>query len=224
MPKILVIEDQPNLLRSISRALAEAGFDAVSAASLTSAQGLLAPNIDLVILDLMLPDGNGLDWLSELKATGNRTAVLVLTARDSINDRVAGLDAGADDYMVKPFAMAELLARIRMLLRRGAREPNAVISFGDLQVDLLSRTVKRGKQTLDLQNRQVELLVVLMKHANQIVTREMIAQAVWKENTATWTNVIAVNINQLRKKLEIPGRPAILHTIRGKGYLLGDAP
>ncbi|HQZ64320.1 MAG TPA: response regulator transcription factor [Planctomycetaceae bacterium] len=224
MQRILVIEDQPNLLRSIVRTLDESGFGTLAADSLKSARKLLSQDVDLVILDLMLPDGNGLEWLSELRAISKRPPVLVVTARDAIEDRVAGLDAGADDYLVKPFAIEELLARIRMLLRREQGDSNPFVALGDLRIDLVSRTAVRGNQRLDLQNRQLELLIYLVRNANQIVTREMIAKSVWKEDTATWTNVIAVHVNQLRKKLEIPGQPAILHTIRGQGYLLGDAP
>ncbi len=224
MPRILVIEDQPNLLRSIARTLQESGFDVQMAGSLQAARPLISPDVDVVILDLMLPDGNGLELLAELRAVSRRPPVLVLTARDAVSDRVAGLDAGADDYLVKPFAFDELLARIRVLLRRDDSERKTVLALGDLHVDLLSRTARRGSHELDLQNRQFELLVFLMRHANQVVTRETLAEAVWKEETATWTNVIAVHINQLRKKLEISGQPPILHTIRGQGYLLGDAP
>ena len=142
-----------------------------------------------------------------------------------ISDRVAGLDAGADDYLVKPFAFDELLARIRVLLRREQqRIEDGAFAWATCTLIFLRRTARRGEHELDLQSRQFELLVFLMKHANQIVTREMIAEAVWKEETATWTNVIAAHIYQLRKKLEFPGHPPILHTIRGQGYLLGDAP
>ncbi len=224
MHRILVIEDQPHLLRSVSRSLMESGFDALQANSLRSAEHLLTPEVDLIVLDLMLPDGNGLHWLLKLRAINRHPPVLVVTARDAIKDRVAGLDAGADDYLVKPFAMDELLARIRMLLRREHADFSRMVTYGDLQVDLVSRTVSRGGQVLELQNRQIELLVFLMRNANQVVTREMIAGSVWKEDTATWTNVISVHINQLRKKLDANGRPTILHTIRGQGYLLGDIP
>jgi DNA-binding response OmpR family regulator len=224
MPRILVIEDQPHLLRSIARTLEESGFEVLAADTLKAARSQMSPDIDLVILDLMLPDGYGLDWLSELRMAGSRPPVLVLTARDAIKDRVAGLDAGADDYLVKPFAVDELLARIRVLLRRESGARPTVLTLGDLRVDLLTRTAIRGRERLDLQNRQFELLVFLLKNANRVVSREMIARAVWKEETATWTNVIQVHINQLRKKLERPGEPALLHTIRGEGYMLGDAP
>lgn len=224
MPQILVIEDQKNLLRSVTQTLREAGFDVEGTETLESATQLMSAVVDLVVLDLMLPDGSGLDWLTKLRTVGNKTPVLVLTARDSIEDRVFGLDAGADDYLVKPFSLDELMARIRALLRRDAHASRTLLSFGDLTVDLVSRTAHRGGELLSLQNRQLELLAYLMSHGNQVVTRGMIARDVWKEPTATWTNVIEVQINQLRKKLEQSGRPAILHTVRGQGYLLGENP
>jgi DNA-binding response OmpR family regulator len=149
---------------------------------------------------------------------------LILTARDAVEDRVAGLDTGADDYLIKPFSLEELVARVRALVRREQRTHSTVLHYGDLTANLMSRTATRAGEQLLLQNRQFELLVYLMKHVNEIVTREMIARDVWKEPTATWTNVIEVQINQLRKKLEIYGRPAILHTLRNKGYVLGDSP
>ncbi|WP_339733606.1 response regulator transcription factor [uncultured Gimesia sp.] len=224
MSRILVVEDQANLLRSIMRALSESGFKPEAAETLSRATSLMSSNIDLIVLDLMLPDGSGLECLREFRAAGNKTPVLILTARDSIEDRVAGLDIGADDYLVKPFALDELLARIRALLRRDAQTNEREFSFRDLTVNLVSRTVRRGERSISLQNRQLELLAYLISHANQIVTREMIARDVWKESTATWTNVIEVQINQLRKKIEEPGQTSILHTVRGQGYLLGDTP
>jgi len=224
MARILVVEDQKNLLRSLSRGLRESGFVPSVAETIESAKRVMSPEINLVVLDLMLPDGSGLDWLAALRAAGDRTPVLVLTARDSIEDRVTGLDKGADDYLVKPFALDELLARIRALLRRETTERKTALSLGDLTVDLVSRTASRGSNPISLQNRQLELLAYLISHANQVVTREMLARDVWKESTATWTNVIEVQINQLRKKLEQPGEPIMLHTVRGQGYLLGDAP
>lgn len=224
MPQILVVEDQTNLLRSILRTLNEAGFQTESAETLTAATRLMSSHKDLVVLDLMLPDGSGLEWLKTLRAAGNRMPVLILTARDSIEDRVAGLDTGADDYLVKPFALDELLARIRALLRRDTRGTEREYSFRDLTVDLVARTVFRGSRAITMQNRQLELLAYLISHANQVVTRDMIARDVWKESTATWTNVIEVQINQLRKKIEEPDLPGLLHTVRGEGYILGDPP
>ncbi|HAW27374.1 MAG TPA: DNA-binding response regulator [Planctomycetaceae bacterium] len=224
MSQILVVEDQTNLLRSILRTLNEAGFQTESAETLLDATRLMSSRLDLVVLDLMLPDGSGLEWLKMLRAAGNQIPVLILTARDSIEDRVAGLDTGADDYLVKPFALDELLARIRALLRRDTRGTEREFSFRDLTVDPVARTVFRGSRSITMQNRQLELLAYLISHANQIVTRDMIARDVWKESTATWTNVIEVQINQLRKKIEEPDLPGLLHTVRGEGYVLGDPP
>tara|TARA_R110002167_G_scaffold220633_3_gene425267 strand:- start:8858 stop:9532 length:675 start_codon:yes stop_codon:yes gene_type:complete len=224
MSQILVVEDQTNLLRSILRTLNEAGFQTESAETLLDATRLMSSRLDLVVLDLMLPDGSGLEWLKMLRAAGNQIPVLILTARDSIEDRVAGLDTGADDYLVKPFALDELLARIRALLRRDTRGTEREFSFRDLTVDPVARTVFRGSRSITMQNRQLELLAYLISHANQIVTRDMIARDVWKESTATWTNVIEVQINQLRKKIEEPYLPGLLHTVRGEGYVLGDPP
>ena len=224
MPQILVVEDQTNLLRSIVRALNEAGYQAEPAESLSQASRQMNADVDLVILDLMLPDGSGLNWLQALRETGSRTPVLILTARDSIEDRVTGLDMGADDYLVKPFALDELLARIRALLRREKNPVEQIVTWQDLTVNLLPRTVERAGRSIDLQNRQLELLAYLMSHADQVVSREMIARDVWKEPTATWTNVIEVQINQLRKKIEAPDQAPILHTIRGEGYRLGEQP
>lgn len=224
MHQILVVEDQKNLQRSLLQSLQEAGWSCKAAGSLSLATQSLDPSIDLIVLDIMLPDGSGLDWLAQLRASDNRTPVLILTARDAIEDRVAGLDTGADDYLIKPFSLQELIARVRALLRRDERTNTMLLRYSNLTVDLVSRTVTRGNEMLMLQNRQFELLAYLMQHVNSIVTREMIAREVWKESTATWTNVIEVQINQLRKKLEQSGRPAILHTVRGQGYLLGENP
>ncbi|WP_459556811.1 response regulator transcription factor [Lacunimicrobium album] len=224
MSRILIIEDQKNLLRSLTKTLQESGFEVIGADTLQSAREAIQRGIDAIILDVMLPDGSGLDLLQELRRLGSRTPVLILTARDSIEDRVAGLDMGADDYLVKPFALDELLARVRVLLRREAKPDRTQISYHDLRIDLVSRTVYVGHQQILLQNRQIELLAYLMSSANKVVTREMISRDVWKEETATWTNVIEVQINQLRKKLEQAGRSEILHTVRGQGYVLGDLP
>jgi DNA-binding response OmpR family regulator len=226
MSRVLVVEDQPNLLRSIVSATTEAGFVVVGASTLAETTEHIKTTLDLIILDIMLPDGSGLEWLKGLRSENNDVPVLLLTARDSIEDRVKGLDCGADDYLIKPFSIDELLARVRALLRRRLPEPRSdihVLQIQDIQVDLMSRTVLRGGRSIELQPRQFELLVFLMQNQNQIVTREMIAANVWKQPDATWTNVIEVHINHLRKKLELPGCAPILQTVRGKGYRLGDA-
>lgn len=224
MARVVVIEDQVNLLRSITQAFTEANFDAVPAKSLRVAADACCEEADLVVLDLMLPDGSGLDWLREYRAAGNRSYVLILTARDSIDDRVQGLDAGADDYLIKPFALCELMARARAMIRREERSRWTTLAVADLKLDLLARTVVRCGVEIEVPQRQLDLLAFLMRHANSVVTRQMLAEHVWKDSSATWTNVIEVHINQLRKKLEFPGQPVLLHTVRGKGYLLGDKP
>lgn len=224
MAHILVIEDHLSLLRSITASLQESGWEVDGVATLAAAESQLDSSVDLIILDLTLPDGSGIDWLTRLRSFGVNTCVLILTARDAVEDRVTGLDAGADDYLVKPFALNELLARVRAILRRDtAQEPHS-LSIQNLSIDLVNRKAVRAGRLLSLQNRQFELLAYLLKFPNQIVTREMIARDVWKEQTATWTNVIEVQINQLRKQLDLPGETPLLHTVRNQGYVLGEVP
>jgi two-component system copper resistance phosphate regulon response regulator CusR len=224
MTRVLVVEDQRSLLRNLERGLEEEGYEVVPAASIGEARGALARHPDLIVLDLMLPDGSGIDLLRQFRGQGIWQPILVLTARDSVDDRVEGLDAGADDYLVKPFSFNELLARLRALLRRRSLERQAVLCVEGLEIDLLRRVASRDGRALELSNRQFELLTYLMQNAHAVVTREMIARDVWKESTATWTNVIEVHIAQLRRKIERPDLPTILHTVRGQGYQLGSSP
>lgn len=224
MSLILVVEDEPRLLTSIVRTLQESGYATLQAETLSEARKKFSEEVDLVLLDLMLPDGSGIDWMTRLREENDATPVLVLTARDAVEDRVVGLDAGADDYLVKPFAWDELLARVRVILRRGPRPELTQLAFGPITVDLINRQAQLNGVPLNLQNRQLEILVYLMKHGNQVVTREMLARDVWHEPTTTWTNVIQVHINHLRKELEANGQLPILHTVRGQGYVLGDLP
>jgi DNA-binding response OmpR family regulator len=224
MTRILVVEDQRSLLRNLVRGLGEEGYDVVPAASVNEAREALARQPDVLILDVMLPDGSGVDFLRQLRNEGFGQPILVLTARDSVDDRVNGLDAGADDYLVKPFSFNELLARLRAVLRRGSLEQQAILRVEGLEIDRLKRVARRNGVTLDISNRQFELLSYLTQHAHTVVSREMIARDVWRESTATWTNVIEVHIAQLRRKIERPDWPQILHTVRGQGYLLGKSP
>lgn len=227
MAGVLVIEDQPNLRRSITVALREAGYAVEAAADLSQATEMLNCHPELVLLDIMLPDGSGLDWLKTIRSNDLQIPVLVVTARDSIEDRVQGLDSGADDYLVKPFSIDEMLARVRALLRRGRAgnaQDLASVSFHDLHANLVERSARRGNRPLDLTPRQFDLLVFFIRNGNRTVSREEIAEHVWKQSEATWTNVIEVQINQLRKKLELPELPTILHTVRGCGYRLGETP
>lgn len=221
MAKVLIIEDQPHLLRSLLQAVQEAGLEAAGTDSLARASELCRSGFDLIVLDLMLPDGNGLEWLKQLRASGQRTLVLVLTARDTVEDRIAGLDSGADDYLVKPFALNELLARIRALLRRDQSTAGMILTVADVRLDLLNRTVYRGSVRIDVPQKQFELLLCLMRQPGQILSRQEIAETVWNNPAATWTNVIEVQINQLRRRLHLEGLPAVLYTVRGKGYQIG---
>jgi DNA-binding response OmpR family regulator len=157
-----------------------------------------------------------------LRRAGQTTPVLILTARDAIEDRVLGLDAGADDYLVKPFALAELLARIRVLLRRGRAEQSTSLHAADLEMDLVRRRVSRGGVEINLTQREFEVLEYLLRHKNAAVTRDMLGRDVWKEPSYALTNVIDVYVTLLRRKVERPDRPPLLHTIRGVGYSLRD--
>jgi two-component system OmpR family response regulator len=223
MPRLLVVEDQKKLLSSLRSGLHEEGYDVVTAA--TGEQGYYAATtepIDAVVLDLMLPGRDGLRVLRDLRANGFTRPVLILTARDTVDDRVLGLDSGADDYLVKPFAFAELLARLRALLRRDVSGRELVLRADDLEVDLLARRVVRSGFELDLTKREYELLEYLLRHKNAAVTREMIARDVWKEVSGAPTNTIDVYVTMLRKKVERNGARQLIHTVRGVGYALRD--
>ena len=223
MPLLLVVEDQKRLLSSLQRGLEEKGYEVITAT--TGEQGYYAATtqaIDAMILDLMLPGRDGIRVLRDLRANGFTRPVLILTARDTVDDRVLGLDSGADDYLIKPFAFAELLARLRALLRRDFSGRELVLRADDLEVDLLARRVVRDGVELDLTKREYELLEYLLRHKNSVVTREMIAREVWKEVTGIPTNAIDVYVTLLRKKIERPGSRQLVHTLRGVGYALRD--
>jgi DNA-binding response OmpR family regulator len=221
--RILIIEDERKLLRSLERGLREEGYEVVAAASGETGYGLaVAQPFDCIVLDLMLPGRDGLHVLSDLRQAGHTTPVIILTARDTVEDRVTGLDGGADDYLVKPFAFAELLARLRVLLRRGRGERETILKADDLEMDLLQRRVVRGGLELSLTQREFELLEYLLRHKNSTVTRDMLGRDVWKEPGHALTNVIDVYVNFLRRKLEKLGKRPLIHTVRGVGYSLRD--
>lgn len=223
MPQLLIVEDQKKLLSSLQRGLEEKGYEVITAA--TGEQGYYAATtepIDAMILDLMLPGRDGIRVLRDLRSHGFTRPVLILTARDAIEDKVLGLDSGADDYLVKPFAFAELLARLRALLRREVSSRDLFLRAEDLEVDLLARRVVRDGVELDLTKREYELLEYLLRHKNSVVTREMISRDVWKEVTGVPTNAIDVYVTLLRKKVERPGSRQLIHTLRGVGYSLRD--
>lgn len=223
--RILVVEDEAKVARALKEGLEREHYE-VSLAR-TGEEGFYRANaesFDLVILDLMLPGRDGLEILETLRKRNVQTPVLILTARDALSDRVEGLDAGADDYLVKPFAFPELLARIRALLRRGRAEMVLRFKVADLELDLVTRKVTRSRQPLDLTAREFELLEYLLRHQGQIVSREMLSRDVWKE-TARATpldNVIDVHIARLRRKVDDPFPNKLIHTVRGVGFVLRE--
>ena len=225
MTYVLIIEDQDKLRRNLQQILEQNGY-AVSAVGSGEEGHQLATTqpFDAVILDLNLPGRDGLHILADLRAGGFAKPVLILTARDSIDDRVTALDAGADDYVIKPFAHAELLARLRALFRRGQASAELVLRCGDLQMELLSRRVVRRGVEIILGQRDYELLEYLLRNKNMNVTREMLARDVWREPAGVLTNAIDVSVNSLRKKVELPGTSPLIRTVRGVGYSIRDQP
>lgn len=221
MSRVLIIEDQPKLLRSLQQGLHEAGFDVVTAetgdAGFDLAQSV---GVDVIILDWMLPGRDGLQLVKDLREAKCRCPVLMLTARGELQDRVSGLNAGADDYVVKPFEFAELLARLQALIRRTTEGRQLVLRVDDLELDLLTRRVVRSGKELDLSRREFELLEFLVRHRGEVVPRETLAREVWKEPLVL-TNIIDVYVRMLRKKLDRAGLAPLIRTVRGAGYMLG---
>jgi two-component system copper resistance phosphate regulon response regulator CusR len=225
MAKVLVVEDQQRHLDSLRRGLESEGYEVATAC--TGEDGLAQAtggDIDAIVLDLMLPGRDGLSIVRELRSSGFTKPILILTARDAVEDRVQGLNEGADDYLVKPFAFAEFLARLHALLRRNFSSRELVLRAGDLEMDLLNRRVNRTGAELELTGREYELLEYLLRNKNKVVTRDMIALDVWKEKTGAMTRIIDVYINALRKKVDRIGRPALIQTVRGVGYTLRESP
>jgi two-component system, OmpR family, copper resistance phosphate regulon response regulator CusR len=225
--RILVIEDEPKVARALTAGLERAGYQPVHAA--TGEDGFFlatSQTFDLILLDVMLPGRDGLQILQALRGQGVKTPVLVLTARDTVEDRVQGLDRGADDYLVKPFAFPELLARIRARLRSGRPEEALRLGVADLEMDLVTRRVRRGEQPIDLTVREFELLEYLLRHPGQVVSREMLARDVWKEpaRATPLDNVIDVNIARLRKKVDQGFSARLIHTVRGVGFAVREGP
>lgn len=223
--RLLVIEDEAKVARALKEGLEGEHYEVVVATS--GEEGFFRANaevFDLVVLDLMLPGRDGIEVLTTLRQRGVQTPVLILTAKDAVEDRVLGLDSGADDYLVKPFAFPELLARIRALLRRGRIDQALRFKVGDLEMDLVTRKVTRGEQTLELTAREFELLEYLLRHQNQQVSREMLAHDVWKEPTRATPldNVIDVHIARLRKKVDQDFPFKLIHTVRGIGFILRE--
>jgi DNA-binding response OmpR family regulator len=221
--RILVVEDEPKVAKAIQEGLERSSYS-VSVAH-TGEDGFFlmgSEHFELIILDVMLPGRNGLEVLSAIRRQGNKIPVLLLTAKDSIEDRVLGLDAGADDYLVKPFAFPELQARVRALLRRGKLETSTTLTVDDLEMDVVARQVKRGRRSIELTAKEFELLEYLLRHSGQIVSREMLARDVWKEpeRHTPLDNVIDVLMVRLRRKVNDGFGTKLLHTVRGMGFVL----
>jgi heavy metal response regulator len=221
--RLLVVEDEPKLARFIQRGLTEESFAVdVARDGEEALERATRTAYDLVILDLMLPRMDGFAVCRALRAQGSDTPILILSARGVVQDRVKGLELGADDYLTKPFAFSELTARVRSLLRR--RQPAALLtlSVADLTLDPMTRIVKRGARRVELTQKEFALLEHLMRQAGQVVSRTMIAEHVWGFNWDRMTNVIDVYVNRLRQKLEESGEPRLIHAVRGAGYTIRE--
>jgi DNA-binding response OmpR family regulator len=223
--RVLVVEDEMKVANALREGLEGEKFEVI--VERTGEGAFFRVNtesFDIILLDLTLPGRDGLEILQALRQRGVKTPVLVLTARDSLQDRVTGLDAGADDYLVKPFAFAELLARIRALVRRGRVAETPRLSVGDLEMDLVTRKVTRNTQPVELTVREFELLEYLLRYHGQVVSRETLARDVWKETARTTPldNVIDVHIARLRRKVDLEHAVKLIHTVRGVGFMLRE--
>ena len=223
--KILVIEDEKKVALALKEGLESEHYDVQVA--LAGEEGfylLCSREFDLVVLDLMLPGRDGMEILRTLRKSNAQTPVLILTARDALEDKILGLDLGADDYLVKPFAFPELTARIRALLRRGRVDEALKLKLADLEMDLTKRAVVRDKQDIPLTSMEFEILEYLLRNQGHVVTREMLARQVWKETerATPLDNVIDVHIGRVRKKIDGPFRRKLLHTVRGVGFILSE--
>jgi DNA-binding response OmpR family regulator len=222
--RVLIVEDEKKVASFIKKGLQQEGYAADAVYNGAEAcQNALLLDYDLVVLDLMLPEKSGLEVLREIRAKKPNLPVLVLTAKGAVDDKVAGLDAGADDYLIKPFAFAELSARIRALLRRGSQE-NTKLKLADLEMDTASRQVRRGGQAVDLKLKEYALLEFLLRNVHRPVTRTMIVEHVWDIHFDSISNVVDVHINSLRNKIDKGYPRPLIHTVRGVGYMLSDRP
>ncbi|MGH2872577.1 MAG: response regulator transcription factor [Solirubrobacteraceae bacterium] len=223
MPNVVLIEDEPGIVDFVDRGLRALGFDVRTAFDGDAGLELaLGDNVDLVLLDLMLPGRDGLDVLAQLTNQRPGLPVIVLTARGELDDRVVGLDAGAADYVVKPFALAELEARIRAHLRTARRAPATVLRRGEIELHLLTRSAWSHGEPVRLTNTEFDLLAHLMTHPGQVLSRPQLLRAVWGYDHDPGTNVVDVYIGYLRRKLAVDGRPAPIRTVRSRGYRLED--
>jgi two-component system, OmpR family, response regulator MprA len=222
--RILVVDDEPAVREAVDRALRLEGYETELAADGAQALEALADRAhDALVLDVLMPHVDGLEVCRRLRAAGDQTPVLVLTARDAVPDRVRGLDAGADDYLVKPFALEELLARLRALLRRSpGGDQGETLRFADVTLDVLGHTVRRGPRTIELTRTEFLLLELFLRHPRQVLTRSQIFERVWGYDFGPASNSLEVYVGYLRRKLEAGGEPRLLQTVRGVGYVLRE--
>ncbi|HVA56985.1 MAG: response regulator transcription factor [Gemmatimonadaceae bacterium] len=220
--RVLIVEDDPELLRALRDGFRDMHMEVTTAA--TYAEGherAVVGAQDVIVLDVMLPGGSGFDLCADLRRRGSTTPILMLTARDAVDDRVHGLDAGADDYVSKPFAFSELAARVRALARRGPAIAPERVEVADLTVDLNTRQVKRGGRDIELTAKEFALLEVFARHAGEVLDRAAITAHVWDENHDPFTNVLEVLVRRLRRKIDDDFEPKLIHTLRGAGYRFG---
>jgi two-component system response regulator MprA len=221
--RILVVDDEPQLRRALERALKLEGYDVdVAEDGDLALEAVAGAPPDAIVLDVLMPGRDGLEVCRELRARGDHTPVLMLTARDAVQDRVDGLDAGADDYVVKPFALEELLARVRALLRRGNGGGDGALAHADLTLDPATREVRRGNRDLELTKTEFALLELLLRHPRQVLTRSQIFESVWGYDFGPRSNSLEVYIGYLRRKTEAGGEPRLIQTVRGVGYSLRE--
>lgn len=224
--RILLVDDEPELTDPLSRILTREGYQVDIAHDGAEGSRLTRDgHYDLLILDWMLPQRSGLEICQQLRSRGDQTPVLFLTAKDTLDDRVSGLDAGADDYLVKPFELRELLARVRALLRRPLTlesAPAQRLQVEDLELDTASQIAYRGGRAIELSEKESQLLAFLMRHPNQLLTHDQIHQYLWSEAEKPSSNVLAAQVRLLRRKIEAAGEPALIHSVYGKGYRFGS--
>lgn len=220
--RLLVVEDDPQVRAMLARALGYEGFDVTTAATAEAAMAeLRAADPELMLLDLLLPDEDGMDVCRRLRAAGEHIPILMLTARDTVSDRIEGLEAGADDYLVKPFSTAELVARVRALLRRARdRDPGPVRRYADVTLDASTHEVHRGGRPVPLTRREFDLLALFLDNPGAVMPRERLLTDAWGFASSVETNSVDVYVGYLRRKLEEAGEPRLIHTVRGAGYVL----
>ena len=220
---ILVIEDEPKIMNSLEKGLAEKGYSVNAARNGTEGFHLAQKNnYDLLVLDLMLPGKDGWSILTDLRRSGHKLPILCLTARDAVEDRVKGLESGADDYLVKPFAFAELLARVGSLLRRSPSRAGETLQIADLEIDPIRKKTQRSGKKLDLTPKEFSLLHLLSSRTGDVLSRSLLAEQIWEMSFESDTNVVDVHVRRLRSKMDDPFPRKLIHTVRGVGYVLED--